>query len=621
MRRYRKQGVALLTAAMIISLLGCNQAVNVREKSEPLSETESKLEEVVSEKVEAKNSEDNGKEETVYVTANPDGSTKKVIVSNWLKNGDKKDSIEDETTLTDVENVKGDETFKQDGDKITWAADGNDIYYKGTSNEELPVTMKISYKLDGKDISAKDLAGKSGKITIRFDYINNSKEKGVYTPFLMVSGMILDGEKFTNIETTNGKVVSDGNNNVVVGMSFPGLKESLDLKSIADEDVNIPEYFEVKADVEDFSLAMTMTMASSDFLGEMSGEDNNVENVLSKIDDKVTEFQDGVSALTDGASALNEGATTLNSGVNQYTTGVNTLASGIDTLSTGASQVSTGASKLQSGINTAKAGVDTIVTGYEGDRGAVSGSKQIADGLTALNNSLAGFTLPTQVELTPEQQAGLQALITQKCTENITSKVQAYAAEGTHTPEEIMAYQSVLTETYVAAYQAGVQQGSSMVMDGLSAYGTQIDTLKSSVSALSKGANGLYAGINQLYSGSVQLQTGLTDLSTGSASLATGASQVNTGAKTLDTGAATLKNSSTSLVEGTGKLLEGTATLSEGTVKLSDGTSELVDKVTTLKNNVKKVIDAGKAYNTFSGVSDNMDSSVKFIIETSAIEK
>ena len=118
-----------------------------------------------------------GKEETVYVLADSTGKERKVIVSDHLINDENKDTIEDASTLKDIENVKGDETFKQDGSKLTWQADGNDIYYQGTSTKETPVSQTITYSLDGKEVKPEELAGKSGKVTIRFDYTNNETVK------------------------------------------------------------------------------------------------------------------------------------------------------------------------------------------------------------------------------------------------------------------------------------------------------------------------------------------------------------------------------------------------------------------------------------------------------------
>ena len=93
------------------------------------------------------------KEETVYVIAGADGKQQSVIVSDWLKNPNKETSLQDVSDLTDIENVKGDETWTANGTSLTWDAQGNDIYYQGKSETELPVTMNISYQLDGKDIA------------------------------------------------------------------------------------------------------------------------------------------------------------------------------------------------------------------------------------------------------------------------------------------------------------------------------------------------------------------------------------------------------------------------------------------------------------------------------------
>ena len=105
-----------------------------------------------------------GKEETVYVIADNTGKEQKIIVSDHLINNDDKDTLEDASTLKDIENVKGDETFTQSGNKVTWQADGNDIFYQGTSESELPVTQKLTYYLDGKEVTPEELAGKSGEV-------------------------------------------------------------------------------------------------------------------------------------------------------------------------------------------------------------------------------------------------------------------------------------------------------------------------------------------------------------------------------------------------------------------------------------------------------------------------
>jgi putative membrane protein len=101
------------------------------------------------------------KEQTVYVTADESGKSENVIVSNWLKNTDGETQLTDKSELSNIQNVKGDEEFKQGSDSsLTWNADGKDIYYQGETSKELPVGVKLTYYLDGKEIQPSDLAGK-----------------------------------------------------------------------------------------------------------------------------------------------------------------------------------------------------------------------------------------------------------------------------------------------------------------------------------------------------------------------------------------------------------------------------------------------------------------------------
>ena len=71
---------------------------------------------------------------------------------------------------------------------------------------------------------------------------------------MAASAALLSTDKYLNVEVTNGKVISDGEKLIVVGMAFPGLNDSLALDNIEGLDVNIPESFELAADVTDFEM-------------------------------------------------------------------------------------------------------------------------------------------------------------------------------------------------------------------------------------------------------------------------------------------------------------------------------------------------------------------------------
>ena len=94
------------------------------------------------------------KDETVYVFTGADGAVRKVLVNDWLQNTGSAAALDDVSRLSDIENVKGDETFTTGADgALVWDAKGEDIYYQGTTDQSAPLEMTVRYTLDGKPIS------------------------------------------------------------------------------------------------------------------------------------------------------------------------------------------------------------------------------------------------------------------------------------------------------------------------------------------------------------------------------------------------------------------------------------------------------------------------------------
>ena len=343
-----------------------------------LKATKEKLEDTmeVSTSFGDKADQDAEKLETVYVSADADGSAKDVTVSNWLRNYSGKDKIDDKSDLTDIKNVKGNQKFEKGSDgALTWDADGKDVFYQGKTKDSLPVGVKVSYKLDGEDIDPKDLAGKSGKVTIRFDYTNMAKttvnvdgqDKEMTVPFAMISGMVLPSDHFSNITVTNGKVVSDADNNIVMGVALPGLSDALSIDRSklddlgVDAETTIPDYVEITADAKDFELGLTMTMASANVLSDLGFSDYDNSDAVNKIGDDMDKLQssmqqliDGGKKVSDGTAALKEGSAALKDGVNAYTGGVSQLTAGAKKLNDSISTLTDGAQKLSDGVKLLK---------------------------------------------------------------------------------------------------------------------------------------------------------------------------------------------------------------------------------------------------------------------------
>lgn len=258
------------------------------------------------------------KDETIYANLNSDGSVKSTIVSEHL-NDNGKNIISDKTSLKDVTNVNGDEKHSQDGNKIIWEANGNDIYYEGSTEKELPVNMKITYMLDGKEMKVKDMLGKSGKVTIKMKYTNNlkktvlvnGKNETLYVPFVVTATSILSNDENKNISVTNGKVIDNGSNSVVIALASPGLYESLDIDQLKNLDT-----IEISYETTDFELASIYSVATNKLL----------ENDDLDVFDNVDKLYESIDTLSKSSTKLVNGSNELLSGINQKIGTKNTLS-------------------------------------------------------------------------------------------------------------------------------------------------------------------------------------------------------------------------------------------------------------------------------------------------------
>ena len=416
---YQKILSLTLSASLLLGLTGCG-AQKAEETAATASEEEALLTEALSSQGAPSHSAETGKEETVYVLADASGGVEKIIVSDWLKNKDGDSILQDASDLQNIENVKGYETFVSDGKNgLTWQADGADIYYQGSTEKQLPVAVKLTYKLDGKEVKPEEIAGKSGRVTIRMDYENketrtvevNGRKEEIHIPFAMLSGMLLPQDTFSNIEVTNGRLLSEGNNSIVVGIAFPGLKESLNWEELkkdlskaekkkAEEELAIPDYLEVSADAENFSLGMTMTIAMSDMLSDFSLTDSldleEMNDSMNDLQSASNELKDGTSDLKDGSAKLKEGTDSLADGVVSLKDGAGSLKEGTGELYEKSGELDEGAAKLEEGASSLAEGADKLNSGAsslsdgagslkDGTHSLVEGTGSLMDGAGKLD--------------------------------------------------------------------------------------------------------------------------------------------------------------------------------------------------------------------------------------------
>lgn len=625
---------------------------------------------------------DADKDESVYLISDANGNVDKTIVVDHLKNKDKKDTIEDASNLKDITNVNGKETFDQNGDKITWQAGGNDIYYQGTSSDEPPVSQKVTYYLDDKEISPEDLAGKSGKVKIRFDYTNNTtftetvngEQQTVSVPFAAVTALVL-GDGFKNVEVTNGKVEANDTTNVVLGYALPGLKDSLGIKDEdLDDDVTIPEYVEVTADVEDFSLstAMTFVVNASDFVSSDGIDTSSLDDMIGDLQDATKQLQDGSSTLADGADTLSDGVGTLQSslgtfadgmgslqdGLKSYTAGaskindgINTLGNSTGSLTSGATQLNNGAKSLAAGTGTLSKGAATLDDGAakvnEGASSLKDGASQVDAGASSLKDGVDKVNAGAANLKDGADKVNAGASNVAAGASDLSAGVNELAATVSGMPETMKKEINDELAKKTAALMPILNQFTitEVTVDNLDAVVNLMKTNKTQIVAAMGKDESLYdTAMEGLYKaqGSVELYSkvstqlagkaeDITKLTKGASDLKDGAASLAQGTKDLASGAATLSDGTASLADGSKTLKDGTASLAKGASDLAAGTKSLADGSSTLAAGTKSLADgsgtlaagtqslADKIPSLTSGIKQLVDGSNTLVSNNSAL--
>ncbi|MBP5159784.1 MAG: hypothetical protein ILP10_05735 [Lachnospiraceae bacterium] len=506
------------------------------------------------------------KDETVYVIADANGSSEKVIVSDWLRNSAGKTSVEDGTELGDIEVVKGDATYKRSGSSTVWDANGGEVYYQGTTDKALPVDVKISYELDGKVVQPDDLEGRNGRLRIRFDFDNresenvviNGKEEKIYIPFAMLTGMGLDNDVFTNIEISNGEQINDGDRTIVTGIALPGLAKDL---AIENDVIEIPESFEITADVEGYEQPMTMIVASGDLFGKIK---TDRLDTIDGLGDALDELEDGAKQLVDGSSELYDGLALLLEKSGDLADGIDALAGGAGKLKDGTSSLGDGAGKL------------------------ADGAAQLSNGL----DSLAGNN--DALRLAAEQVYATMLATADKELKDAGLDVPALTREN---------YRVVLGDLIDMLNGMAMNEQAEMITN-----------LKTSVD----GFDAFYNGLVSYTDGVEKAAEGAKTLKNGCDGLKTGADELKDGAGKLDDGLKVVKDSMPTLLDGISQLKDGAGELSEGMKKFYEqGIEKLVQAargdVEGLAERIRAVRNVSEHYNNFSGLGEGMEGTVKFI--------
>ncbi len=351
-----------------------------------------------------------------------------------------------------------------------------------------------------------------------------------------------------------------------MGIAFAGLSENLELDS---EKLNIPDGFEISADVENFSLSNTFTVVTNEIFNniEIDGFDD-----LSDLTGAMSQLSDAMDKLISGSGELSDGLVTLADSSAELVEGVGALTIGAANLSEGSLTLYTGASALNEGVNSLSGGLEEL------DRNSAAlneGAKQVFESMLASAfGQLTAAGIPVS-SLTIENYA--------------------------QTLDSVIA-------------QLGNDKSTEQARESILMLKAQLDSY-----------NGFYSGLSAYTQGVTTASEGAKQLGAGAKTLADGAKTLSDGAAQLDDGLKMLNESVPKLKSGAEQLRDGAKELNAGIIKLNDeGISKLIDAVDGdiegLLERIGLTSDVSSDYRTFSGLSSEADGKVRFVYRTDAIE-
>lgn len=575
------------------------------------------------------------KSETVYSNLDSNGKAYKTIVSTQLTNEDKSDEITDISNLLNIENTNGDETFKKEGNQIVWDSNGNNIYYKGESDKQLPVECKITYELNGEEISAEELKGKSGNVKIKINYTNNEKhvvsingkQVTMYTPFIIVAGTKIDNAKNKNIQITNGKIVDNGESTLAVGIAMPGMQENI---GISKSKIDIPEEIEISMETEDFEMGNIIAVVA------VKGIDEDLTSDLNSMYSQINELANASNEILAGANQLKEGTSELVSGVDQLKDGTGAAYAGskqikdeveestknlkndntpaidsktLEAIKAQAMQSATLSDEQKAGIATQAKAAATLSD--EQKAGIVAQAKagaKLTDaqkaGIAAQAKTAATFTVAQKEAIIAQAQIKYPVELTEAEKELILAIAQNIAyqtAEATALEvAQNTAYQTAETTALEVAQSTATQTAETTALTVAQSTATQTAGATATQTATQVGNQAKQKFTNQVVSQMSTLGSALDELTNGLANIDNGVSALSVGTNKLDSGALQLAN--------------GVKTFNEqGISKINN----LVNgDLRNIASRVEKMNELANEYNNYAGIQNGMAGEVKFIMIT-----
>lgn len=489
------------------------------------------------------------KSETIFAHSDYEGKNVKTIVNNKLE-VNKKGDVVDNSILTNILNLNGEEKFELDGNNIVWQGDNKDILYQGTTKKALPINVVTKIYFNNKLVkNVKDIEGKKGSIKIEINLLNNSliRTDNVFVPFVSLVGTMIDNEVNSNIKINNGKVVNTGSRSIVLGLSTPGLYESTKINEFKDLNKVTISY-----DTQDFNLNEIYIVSNPKVLSEI---DFNVFDKLDKLVASVNLLEENMDLLESGAKELENGSLKLGNGSDEISKNLKELVNGLNALKEGSVSLDKGISQIYNSLIPLMEKID-----FEKINELNNTNKETIEKFKSIESTYQNLSAKLNIDkMTIEEiSVAYKDLINPETNKPMLPTI----IEVKSMYEDKLAYNTI--NSLLPLLEANYSVSSLLV------------SKKDDFIALTNG-------LKQIKNGTTELSEGLKSAYNGTVLLSNGFEQLNKGIKELN---------------------KGTTTLSNGIEKFNkegiDVLGSYTNKINSYSNNFRKVVKASKNYNGFA---------------------
>ena len=454
------------------------------------------------------------KDETIYSVLNKNGSLYKTTIVNHLYNSNT-DTIEDTTKLKEILNINGEETFTINGENLKWNNNKNEIFYKGKIEQELPIKTEVKYYLNEKELLPNEMIGKSGKVKISINLTNTDKHitningtnETIYTPFIVTSGMMLSTKDNSNIEITNGRVVTTGNKSILVSIATPGLYESLNLEEFKNMN-NITITYNTK-NYKENTIYLVITPKL-------------IENIDLEVFNKLDNIYSNVDKLSTNMNTINKGAIDLANGANKLSSGSKEISNNLLKISNYMKQLEDGTKDLDNGLKeviNALNNASSELTNSNQEE-SINSLKQLQIGNNNAINKLTDTNNNIKLLFT-SNNINIDTINIDLLPENLKTYKQTYDGNN-----NLIYLLNLNNEAINKTINTSIETNNTI--------SNLITKLQDALTKLENGSNTIYTststlsnGIKELYQGSLTLNNGIETLSTGANKLQSGISTYN----------------------------------------------------------------------------------------------